>query len=282
MAKRLIGAGFRLQGYDIDPRRLAEFEEIGGDIATSPAGAVEGCSAAVLSLPNSDIARIVCLGEAGLIASATRPLTVYDTTTGRPEDAVEFAAHLGAAGITYCDTTVSGNGEIAERGELVIMMGGPEDAYRTGIPIFESIGRSHHHVGEAGAGSRMKLLVNHVLTIHRMALAEGLVVAELAGMDLETTLDVLKDSLAYSKAMDAWGDRMIAGDHTNPFARLGQTAKDSRLIVEHGSALGAPIDLVTVVRDTLAEGESSGLADLDNSSVIEVLRRRAGVGRVEP
>jgi 3-hydroxyisobutyrate dehydrogenase-like beta-hydroxyacid dehydrogenase len=280
MSRRLIGDGFGLRGYDIDRDRLAEFEENGGRAAGSPAEAVEGCGAAVLSLPDSDVARTVCLGENGLIDSPTRPLTVYDTTTGPPDDAVGLASALAAAGITYCDATVSGNSEIAQRGELVVMVGGPLEAYEAGVSMFESIGRSHHHVGPAGAGSRMKLLVNHILTIHRMALAEGLVVAELAGLDLGATLEVLKDSLAYSKAMDAWGERMIAGDHADPFARLRQSHKDARLIVDHGSDLGAPVDLVTVVRDTLAEGEDTGLGDLDNSSVIEVLRRRVGVGRV--
>jgi 3-hydroxyisobutyrate dehydrogenase-like beta-hydroxyacid dehydrogenase len=128
----------------------------------------------------------------------------------------------------------------------------------------------------------MKLLVNHALTIHRMALAETLVVAELAGLDLDATLEVLKDSLAYSKAMDAWGDRMIAGDHYEPYARLRQSAKDARLIVEHGHDVEAPVALVEVVAAALAEGENTGLADFDNSAVMEVVRRRAGVGRVVP
>jgi len=114
-----------------------------------------------------------------------------------------------------------------------------------------------------------------------MALAEALVVAELAGMDLDTALEVLKDSLAYSKVMDVWGDRMIAGDHEFPYARLRQSHKDARLIVDHGVELGATMDLARVAREALAEGEETGLADMDNSSVMEVVRRRAGIGRVE-
>jgi 3-hydroxyisobutyrate dehydrogenase-like beta-hydroxyacid dehydrogenase len=187
---------------------------------------------------------------------------------------------LTVHGITYCDSTVSGNGEVAERGELVVMVGGPEEAYQKGLPIFEAIGRSHHHVGLVGSGSRIKLIVNHALTIHRMALAEALVVAELSGMDLGKTLDVMKDSLAYSKAMDVWGERMVDGYHDEPFSRLRQSHKDARIIVEQGRDLGAAMDLVEVVRAALAEGEDAGLGDLDNSSVIEVVRRRAGIGRL--
>jgi 3-hydroxyisobutyrate dehydrogenase len=280
MTRQLLSHGFELTGFDVDSGRLAEAEAMGVAIAGSPAEAVGGCWGALLSLPNSDIAREVCLGEEGLIESGVGSLFVYDTTTGRPQDAEEIAAALGEVGIRYADATVSGNGEIAERGELVVMVGGDETTYERGIPVFEAIGRSHHHVGDVGLGSGMKLLVNHILTIHRMALAEGLVVAELAGMNLDRVLAVLKDSLAYSKAMDSWGERMIAGDHAEPFARVRQSHKDARLIVEHGEMLGASVDLVRVVREALAEGELSGLADMDNGAIVEVLRRRAGLGRV--
>ena len=280
MSARMIGSGFEVRGYDPDPERLTEFEARGGVPTGSAAEAVQGCSTALLSLPTSDISREVCFGEGGLVSSGVSPLYVFDTTTGLPEDAVVIASALSVHGITYCDSTVSGNSEVAEQGGLVVMVGGPNDAYLRGQPIFEAIGRSHHHVGEVGSGSRIKLIVNHALTVHRMALAEALVVAELAGMDLGTTLDVLKDSLAYSKAMDVWGQRMVAGDHEHPHARLRQSHKDARLIVEHGRGLGATMDLAEVARAALAEGEETGLADFDNSSVAEVVRRRAGIRRV--
>jgi 3-hydroxyisobutyrate dehydrogenase-like beta-hydroxyacid dehydrogenase len=281
MSANLASAGLHLRGYDVDRARRDEFAEAGGTVANNPAEAVQGCWAALLSLPTSDIAREVCLGNAGISEAGVGDLQVYDTTTGPPADAVEFAAALSQYGVSYSDSTVSGNSEVAGRGELVVMTGGSEESYRLGLPIFEAIGRSHHHVGPVGSGARMKLIVNHVLSIHRLALAEGLVVAELGGMDLDKTLAILKDGAAYSKAMDLWGDRMIAGDHEIPFARLSQTHKDSRLIVQHGLDLGAPMELASVVLTALAEGVDEGLADYDNSSVIEVMRRRGGIGRVE-
>ncbi len=280
MARRLILSGLDLRGFDPETDRMEEFVAMGGIDALSPADAVAGCEAALLSLPNSDVSREVCLGSEGIASSGVAGLRVYDTTTGRPRDVVDIAARLETEGITYCDTTLSGNGEIAQRGELVVMVGGPRDAYEGGIPIYEAIGRSHHHLGRVGTASTMKLLVNQTLNIHRMALAETLVVAEKAGLDLETTLGVLKDSLAYSKAMDVWGERMVGGDHAHPFSRLLQSSKDARLIIEQGAEVGAPFDLVEVVAAALAEGESSGLGDLDNSAIIEVVRRRGGIGRV--
>jgi 3-hydroxyisobutyrate dehydrogenase-like beta-hydroxyacid dehydrogenase len=82
--------------------------------------------------------------------------------------------------------------------------------------------------------------------------------------------------------MDLWGKRMVEADHERPNARLRQSHKDSKLIVEHARQVGAPALFIEMVEALLAEGVSNGLADRDNSSAIEVVRRRAGVGRVPP
>jgi 3-hydroxyisobutyrate dehydrogenase-like beta-hydroxyacid dehydrogenase len=280
LARRLIDAGFEVRGFDISTEAIAAFEEMGGVSASSPAEAVAGCEIALLSLLTSDIAREVCLGPNGIASAAQRPLLVLDATTGRPEDSVATAEGLAALGIEYADMTVSGNAAVAEQGGLVIMLGGTADAYHRAVPVMDVLGRSHHHVGPVGSGARMKLIVNHVLAVNRAALAEGLVVSEMAGLGLESTLAVLRDSAAYSKAMDLWGDRMVAGDHERPNARLRQSHKDSKLILEQAVGLGAPADHIRMVEATLDEGETRGLADKDNSSAIEVIRRRAGIGRV--
>ena len=281
MANRLRLNGHALRGYDPSPASLDAFAASGWVATGSPAEAVSGCWAALLSLPDSDISRQVCLGENSIASSGMAGLLVLDTTTGRPEDAVTNAAGLATANIEYGDTTVSGNAPFAASGQLVVMFGGTPAAFEMGRPVFEAIGRSHHHVGPVGAGARVKLIVNQILSIQRMALAEVVVTAELAGLNLERVLDVLKDSLAYAKVMDVYGDNIVAGTHDPPAARLRQTHKDARLMIEHAASVGAPADLIEVVRTALAEGEAAGLGDLDNSAIAEVIRRRAGIGRVK-
>lgn len=280
LAGRLLAAGHEVRGFDIDPERMELFVEAGGVAATSPADAVEGCGIVVLSLLTSDISREVCLGEDGLSSSSSRPLLVLDSTTGWPDDTVEISRALATDGIEYCDMTVSGNAASARAGDLVVMFGGSEEAYRAAVPVMEVLGRAHHHVGPVGSASRMKLIVNQILSVNRAVLGEGLVTAELGGLDLGTTLEILMDSAAYSKAMDLWGPRMVAGDHGRPNARLRQSRKDAILIAEHGRSLGASVPFIAVAESLLTEGVETGLGELDNSSVVEVLRRRAGIGRV--
>lgn len=278
---RLALAGFPVVGFDVEADRRTEHTARGGTAAASVAEVVERCELVVLSLPNSDIGREVCLGSEGVAAHARDGLLVIDTTTARPSDTIEIASKLAAANVAFLDATLSGNAAQAAAGDLVAMVGGSSDDLDRARPVLEAFTRSVHHLGPVGSGARAKLIVNLVLGVHRLALAEGLVMGEQAGMDLSVLLDVFKDGAAYSRAMDLWGDRMVAGDHEPPASRIRQSHKDFRLILEQGQEVASPTMLASVVRQVLQHGELTGLADADNSAVVEVLRRMAGIGRVD-
>lgn len=280
MAPRLASGETTVVGYDSEEERRSEHLARGGEIAASPTEVAERCDVIVLSLPTSEVAREVCLG-AESIAEAKRSVLVIDTTTARPSDTIAIGEELGDRGIRYVDATVSGNAEQARRGDLVAMVGGGHAEVAAAGPTLEAISRSIHHVGPLGSGARAKLIVNLVLGVHRAALAEALVMGEKAGIDLEDLLDLLHDGAAYSRAMDIWGGKMVEGDHDPPASRLRQSHKDFRLIAELSQDLEAPTELASVVRHLLEEGEDDGLGDADNSAVIEVIRRRADIGRVD-
>jgi 2-hydroxy-3-oxopropionate reductase len=271
----LLERGFQVSGFDRDPERLRDHRERGGDPVGSIAEAVEGVDRVLLCLPTSGISRAVCLGAEG-IAAAARPRTVViDATTARPSDSIAIGRDLAAHGLGYLDATISGSSAMARERDIVVMVGGPADAFERARPLLDAIARSVRHVGGPGAGATTKLIVNLVLGAHRLVLAEALVFGERSGLDLTVLLDVLKDSAAYSKAMDGWGERMISGDHAQPMSRIRQHAKDVGLIMEAGQAVGAPLWVGATVAQVLAVAQQQGLADADNSAVIEVLRRLA-------
>lgn len=277
MGPNLIEAGYDVVGYDTDADRRAEHAARGGSVADSLMAVAEA-GTVILSLPNSDIGRQVCFAEGGL--ANARPLLVIDTTTARPSDTLEIGARLAELGIGFVDATMSGNAAQAATRDVVSMVGGTDEHVAAARPVLEAVARSVHHLGPVGSGAVTKLVVNQVLGIHRVALAEGLVMGECAGLDLSTLLDVLRDGAAYSRAMDIWGERMVTGDHLPPSSRIRQSHKDFRLMMEQGQALASPTWLASTVRQLLGTAEATGLGDLDNSGIIEVLRRQAGIGRL--
>jgi 3-hydroxyisobutyrate dehydrogenase-like beta-hydroxyacid dehydrogenase len=121
----------------------------------------------------------------------------------------------------------------------------------------------------------MKLVSNLVLGLNRAALAEGLAFAEALGLAAAAALRVLRASAAYSRIMDAKGEKMVSGDFS-PQARLSQHLKDVRLIRAAGAERGMDLPLSAAHEAILERAEALGLGDLDNSALIEALRRRSG------
>ena len=232
LAERLLAAGQRVVGWDIDPGRVAALGANGGDVAGSVQEVFSSCRRVLLSLPSHrEVADVIYAAGASL----SRGLTIIDTTTGDAASTQELARTLADRGITYLDATISGSSAQVRSGSVTLMVGGDAESFAASSDIFESIGRQTFHTGPAGTGAKMKLVTNLVLGLNRAALAEGLAFAGSSGLDLTLSLAVMRGSAAYSKTMDTKGERMIHGDFA-PDARLSQHLKDVRLIVAIGQA----------------------------------------------
>jgi 3-hydroxyisobutyrate dehydrogenase-like beta-hydroxyacid dehydrogenase len=267
LSERLLGAGQRVVGWDIDPERVAALRGRGGDVAGDAQEVFSACSRVLLSLPSHrEVADVV-----HSTGTAVAPgLTIIDTTTGDPTGTEELARLLGERGITYLDATISGSSAQVRSGEVTLMVGGDAESVAACADIFRAIGRQTFHTGPAGTGAKMKLVTNLVLGLNRAALAEGLAFAGSLGLDLTLSLAVMRGSAAYSRIMDTKGERMVHGDFA-PDARLSQHLKDVRLIVDIGQQAGLPMPLSATHRAVLEAAEAAGCGDLDNSSIIKVL-----------
>ena len=263
LAGRLLGAGFRVVGTDLDPGRRDALRGLGGDVAEDADDVVRSCDRILLSLPTSETVAEVLDGVAGSLGPGR---TVIDTTTGDPTQMAAIGDRLAARGVAYLDATVSGSSEQARRGDVVLMVGGDERAFAACGDVFGALARAAFHVGPTGSGAKMKLATNLVLGLNRMALAEGLALARGLGLDLGLTLSVLKESAAYSRVMDAKGPKMIARDFT-PQARLSQHLKDVRLILDEARRVGVASPLSEAHRTMLEMAVGAGYGDADNSAI---------------
>ena len=272
LGAQLLQRGYGLVCCDIDPAKSAVLSGLGATAVETPAAVAEHCERVILSLMTTAIVREVGAGADGLLSATGRPAHIIDTTTGDPEDTVALAAELSAAGIAYLDATISGSSaQIRQRGGT-FMVGGSAQAFAHNGDLFACFSDRVYHLGPAGSGSRAKLASNLVLGLNRLALAEGLVFAERLGLDLESLLAVLKDSPAYSAAMDSKGRKMLDGDFA-PVARLRQHHKDVELILACARKAGQELPLSAAHRELLAAAVAAGDGDLDNAAVIRQLRR---------
>lgn len=271
LAENLLKAGFAVRGYDTAPERMRQHAERGGHVAASPADAARGASAVMTCLMTADIVREALLGPAGALEEAAPGVVAIDNSTIHPDASAALAAELGRRGIAMLDAPVGGSSGQARRREAPVVVGGDPEVFAHCRPILDALAQRVHHVGPNGSGARAKLVINLVLGLNRLALAEGLLFGLRQGLDGKTLLAVLKDSAAYSRAMDIKGERMLEGNF-EPEGKLAQHLKDVELMLEVGHAAGAPLLATALHRQLLIAGVAAGLSERDNSSIIAVLR----------
>ena len=271
LVENLIKAGFTVRGYDTAPDRVREHEARGGVPARSPADAARGATVVMTCLMTADIVRDVLLGPDGAIDAAPPGLVVIDNSTIHPDASAALAGLLAPRGIPMLDAPVAGSSGQARRREAPIVVGGDPEVFARCRPILDALTERVRHVGPNGAGARAKLVINLVLGLNRLALAEGLLFGLQQGLDGRALLAVLKDSGAYSRAMDLKGERMVEGNFEAE-GKLVQHLKDVELMLEVGHAAGAPLLATALHRQLLLAGVAGGLGDHDNSAIIAVLR----------
>lgn len=241
MSTHLMGAGFAVTGYDIDPDRLAEHRARGGLVADDPAGAAAGASVVVTSLPSVAALHAVVDGLAG----AAPTVTVVETSTLPLEEKTRARDRLAAHGVTMLDCPLSGTGAQAARKDLVAYLSGGDAAKRRAAPVLEACTRRTYDLGPFGNGMKMKMVANLLVIVHNVAAAEALYFAERAGLDLSDVLEAVGDGAGTSRMFELRGPLMAAGDYDAPGATATVLAKDGGIIVDFAAEHDIPVPLLT-------------------------------------
>lgn len=277
-ATRLIAAGIPVRGFDIDPARRARFDEIGGvavdsiaDVLAVPARCI------LLAVFSTDQVEDVVEKQILQITGETSNAIVICTATADPDRIGALAARVSKRGIRFLDVPVSGTSQQVRRGDGVALIGGDPAIAQELADIFEALFARSFHIGKAGDGGRAKLAVNLILGLNRLALAEGLVFAEKLGLDPDAFLKVAKGSASYSQVMDTKGSKMLRGDFA-PEGRVKQTLKDCHLMLDQAASAGQTLSMLEVHAGVLEACVRAGEAELDNSAIINEVRRRGTKG----
>lgn len=268
MVKNLLAGGFPVTGYDIDRQKTSEFSSLGVKMVSDLEALPPGVDVIMLSLPNSDVVEDVLGQGLKLFEGVHRGLVLIDTTTADPLMSQRQAAGLRKTGVEMLDATISGTSVMCREKDIIYMVGGAEEVFESCRPIFAALGKKTYYLGQNGSGALMKLIVNLVLGLNRFVLAEGLALGKKAGMDQARLLEVLKNSAAYSRAMDMKGNKMIERDFEPPEGKLAFHLKDVRLILSLAQRIDFPLFLSGLHAQALAALVSQGRGEWDNSAII--------------
>ena len=233
MALNLIGRGHRVRAFDIDPAALAAIGRKGAGVATSPGDAAEGADFVITMLPTGEHVADAVFGAYGVAEALAGDSLLIEMSTGLPSDFDALAAQLGDRGGKAIDAPVGRTSREAETGTLLIMVGGEAGDVELARPVLECLGDTIVHCGPAGAGIRTKLVNNYLSIVSNVVVAEALAIAEGAGLDRDTVIEVLMGTTAGRGHLGTtYPAKVLAGDlepgfHGRPGPKRPGTGPDN-------------------------------------------------------
>jgi 3-hydroxyisobutyrate dehydrogenase len=224
----------------------------------------------------------VVFGENGVIHGLEPGALIVDHSTISPVATRELASRAGEAGVSWVDAPVSGGSEGAEKGTLAVMAGGPGEALDRARPFMEAYSKSITHIGDDPGSGQMAKAVNQVLVVlNELAASEALLLAQGAGLDLETTLGAVEGGAAGSWMLSNRGPQMIARDWRPGFT-IDLQQKDLRIVLDSADELGIPLPGVSLVFQLYRALQAQGLGSEGNHALVKALEQLAGVRLGEP
>ncbi len=278
MARNLLKAGHRVQGFDMADAQVSALAADGGVAADTAAGAVEGAEVVVTMLPAGEHVRTV-YGESviGRVPSGT---LLIDCSTIDVESARAVASDAEAAGLAMIDAPVSGGVGGATAGTLTFMVGGPDSAFARAEPLLQAMGKTIVHAGGPGNGQAAKICNNMMLGISMIAVSEAFAMAEKLGLDSARLFAIASRSSGQSWAMTSYCPvpGMVEAAPSNRDFKPGFTAsmmlKDLALAEDAAESVGAATPLGHEAARLFREYVESGHGAVDFSGIIQMLRQR--------
>jgi len=276
MAANVARAGFPLVVWTHTPDKAERWAaEHGASARPTPAAVAADSDVVISMVVDGEQVESVLLGADGAASAAQQALLAIDMSTIGPAHARRIAAALGDRGIAFLDAPVTGSSPRAQDGTLTIMAGGEAADFERARPVLEAMGSLVEHVGPSGQGQMLKLLNNALAAANAAALAEALVLAAAAEVDLDAFERIVGSGSGASTQLQGKARPMREHDFTTLF-KTAHLLKDVRLCLQEAEDAGVPFPAAAHARDLLSASIGRGRAEEDYAAIVEAAEGFAG------
>jgi 3-hydroxyisobutyrate dehydrogenase len=245
-------------------------------MASNPAEAAASAEIVVICVSDTPDVEAVLFGPDGVAGGARAGTLIIDCSTIAPSGSWDFAGRLKEHGLAMVDAPVSGGSEGAKNATLTIFVGGDEGDVDRARPVLEALGQTITHVGPIGAGQAVKAVNQVILAGAYLGVAEGIVLAIKAGLDVEQVVEALGGGAAQSWVLANRSGRMIDNDYPLGF-KVALHRKDLGIALELANQLGAVLPVSGLVAQLESGLIAGGHADDDMSAVARSIRGLSGL-----
>jgi 3-hydroxyisobutyrate dehydrogenase len=214
----------------------------------------------------------VLFGAQGVWFGIKPGTTVIDMSTISPSRTTELARRLTEHRCEMLDAPVSGGERGAQEGTLAIMVGGRREVFERCLPIFQALGKNITYTGPSGSGQKTKLVNQVVAALNILAMVEGLRLARLAGLDVETTVRAVSGGAASSWVLTNLSAKVLNNDFAPGF-RIQLQHKDLKLALDLATDLGGDFPGLRLIQALFAKALDKGLGEQGNQGLINLWNR---------
>jgi 3-hydroxyisobutyrate dehydrogenase-like beta-hydroxyacid dehydrogenase len=273
MAGRYLDAGFQVALWNRSKAKGEDLTARGARWAASPRDAAVDADAVVTMVADDEASRGVWLGESGAAASMKAGTLAIECSTVSYRHALDQSRELGARGLTYIDCPVTGLPNTAASGQLTLLVGADPADLEKARPYLTPISSTIRHFGPIGTGTVYKLINNLMGAIQIAGLAEGLAIAEQAGLDMKLVLEAVEAGACASPQVIRHSRRMVGRD----FADIGFTPtlrlKDAVYAIALAESLLAAAPIMGRAAVDAYQQAKAAAPDDDEGKMIEIVSR---------
>jgi len=275
MAGRLLDVGYSMHLYNRTAARADPLVQRGAKLFDSPRDACTGVDAVIAMVADDAASRALWLGPDGILAADITPAGfAIECSTLSHDWVTSLSSYCKARGLRYIDSPVTGLPDVAAAGALTLLVGADEHDLDGARPLLEALSQRIIRFGGIGAGTAYKLIINLMGAVQIAGAAEGLAIAERAGLDLGVVADAIATSQAASPQVVRNVRRMVAGDHDRDIVFTSALRlKDVEYGVRFAQGIGMGSPFGTVAEDIYRRLCEMGHADVNESKVIDVSRK---------
>jgi len=276
VAKRLLDAGHTVYGWNRTPEKAQWLVDQGMVLADSPRDVAERSEVVFAMVTDTNALDAVTRGPDGILAGLSPGKTLVDMTTGSPANSRAIAAHTEALGARMLDAPISGAPTTVEQGKASIMVGGDPEAFERIKPILEDVGPIVRRIGDNGQALLMKIAINLCLFVQMTSYSEGLLIAEKGGIDRDTAVEAMMNSVIASPMLKYRGP-FVLDQPEEAWFDCNMMQKDMLLALEAGREYGVSMPTTATSNELLSAARGMGLDHYDFAIVFDVLAAMAGV-----
>jgi 3-hydroxyisobutyrate dehydrogenase len=274
MSMNILKAGFPLTVWNRTVSRTEPLVKAGAKVAKSPKDVAEKSDIVIDMVTDSKDVEEVLLGPNGVINGVKPGTIVIDMSTISPIRTREMASRFAERGIKMLDAPVSGGDIGARNGTLSIMVGGDKDAFDEATPVFQAMGKTITHIGGNGDGQICKAVNQILVGMNVLGVAEALVFAKKAGVDVKKVYTAIVGGAAGSWQLTNNGAKLLVGDH-EPGFKVKDYLKDLRIIMETSDSIKMPLVGTAIVQQMFKNLDAEGLRDKGTQVVVVAVEKLA-------